>query len=78
MPRNPQETASMSIPAPALEPRPADHAWRDALLEVEHARVAYLQQLKLSERDERELDRLWLRYWRAEQRCDELYRTMED
>jgi hypothetical protein len=77
MPRCAQEIASMSAPAPTHDFRPADRAWREALLEVEYARVAYLQQLQLPERDERELDRLWLRLWRAERRRDELYRVMD-
>lgn len=41
------------------------------------SRVAYLQQLRQLDRDERELDRLWLRLWRAERRRDELHRLVQ-
>jgi len=75
--RSAQETASMSTPARSLEPTYTDRAWSEALLEVEYARIAYLQQLRLPDRDEREVDRLWLRLWRAERRRDELHRVME-
>jgi hypothetical protein len=67
----------MSTPALRLEPDFTDRAWNDALLDVEYARIAYLQQLRLPDRDERELDRLWLRLWRAERRRDELHRFVD-
>jgi hypothetical protein len=67
----------MASPAQSLEFDSTERAWREALLEVEYARIAYLQQLRLPDRDERELDRLWLRLWRAERRRDELYRLAE-
>jgi hypothetical protein len=67
----------MSTPARTTGFGSADRAWREVLLEIEYARVAYLQQLRLPERDERELDRLWLRLWRAERLRDELYRSAE-
>jgi hypothetical protein len=67
----------MSTPAQNLEPAFTDRAWCEALLEVEYARIAYLQQLRLPDPDERELDRLWLRLWRAERRRDELHRVVE-
>jgi hypothetical protein len=77
MARAAQETASMSTPAQNLETVFTDRAWREALLEVEYARIAYLQQLRLPDRDEREVDRLWLRLWRAERQRDELHRVVE-
>jgi len=67
----------MSTPAQNLETVFTDRAWREALLEVEYARIAYLQQLRLPDRDEREVDRLWLRLWRAERQRDELHRVIE-
>ena len=67
----------MSTPAQNLETVFTDRAWREALLEVEYARIAYLQQLRLPDRDEREVDRLWLRLWRAERQRDELHRVVE-
>jgi hypothetical protein len=67
----------MPTPAQSLEPTFTDRAWSEALLEVEYARVAYLQQLRQLDRDERELDRLWLRLWRAERRRDELHRLVQ-
>jgi hypothetical protein len=67
----------MSAPALSLTLEPTERAWREALLEAEYVRAVYLQQLQLPERDERELDRLWLCLWQAERRRDELYRAME-
>jgi hypothetical protein len=49
-----------------------DRHWREALVEVEHARQAYVEHLKASDDETAEIDRLWLRLWRAERRRDEL------
>jgi len=55
----------------------AESAWNAALIQVEYARLDYAQCLKSPDRDESELERLWLHLWQAERRRDELFRRME-
>jgi hypothetical protein len=51
-------------------------AWREALVEAEHARQQYATYLRAEDRKEDELGRLWLQLWRTERRREELYRRM--
>jgi len=54
-----------------------EQAWREAVVEVEHARQEYIAYLRMTDRSENEVGRLWLQLWRAERRRDELFRMME-
>ena len=47
-------------------------AWREALMEVEQARMEYAKLTDESDADGRAVGRRWLRLWRAERRRDEL------
>ena len=50
-----------------------EREWRKALVEAESVRQRYLQELNSEERDESELERLWLQLWAAERRRESLY-----
>ena len=50
-----------------------EREWRKALVEAESVRQRYLQELHSEERDESELERLWLQLWAAERRRESLY-----
>jgi hypothetical protein len=55
-------------------PAGGDREWREALVEVERARIEYAEQVEFRDEDERAVGRRWLRLWRAERRRDELIR----
>ncbi len=46
--------------------------WRAAVVEVEQARLQYARILAEPDCEDGEVDRVWLRLWRAERRRDEL------
>lgn len=48
--------------------------WRAAVVELEQARVQYARVLAQPDSEDRDVDRVWLRLWRAERRRDELIR----
>ena len=49
-------------------------AWREALMEVEQARMEYA---KLTDESDGAIGRHWLRLWRAERRRDELIKSSD-
>jgi hypothetical protein len=53
--------------------------WRQVVIEVETLRQEYARRLSAdeSEHDERAINQLWLRLWRAERRRDELLKESE-
>jgi hypothetical protein len=51
--------------------------WRSALIRAERARQDYAQYMKTPDRDESELQRMWLHLWFAERRREELFRRMD-
>lgn len=55
----------------------AERDWREALIEVERARVEYAEQVDAADEDDRAVGRRWLRLWRAERRRDELVRRSD-
>jgi hypothetical protein len=54
-----------------------EQQWRSAIVEVERVRSEYAEHLRAVDRDEAELERLWLQLWIAERRRDELFRTLD-
>jgi hypothetical protein len=52
-------------------------AWREALLEVERARIDYAKLTDDSDADDGATGRRWLRLWRAERRRDELIKQSD-
>jgi hypothetical protein len=52
-------------------------AWREALLEVEQARIDYAKLTDDSDVDDGAIGRRWLRLWRAERRRDELIKQSD-
>jgi hypothetical protein len=52
-------------------------AWREALLEVERARIDYAKLTDNSDADDSAIGRRWLRLWRAERRRDELIKQSD-
>ena len=59
------------------EPEGGDRQWRDAVVEVERARIEYAKYADASDEDDRAMGRRWLRLWRAERRRDELIKTSD-
>lgn len=55
----------------------SERQWGEAVVDVEYARQDYLEHLRRVHRDEAELNRLWLRLWKAERRRDELFKTID-
>jgi hypothetical protein len=58
-------------------PEGGEQDWRDAVVEVERARVEYAKHADASDEDDRTVGRRWLRLWRAERRRDELIKTSD-
>jgi hypothetical protein len=50
--------------------------WLAAVVQVEHARQHYAQYLRAADKEESEVERLWLYLWLAERRRDELFRRL--
>jgi hypothetical protein len=67
----------MSAPERTDAPWGNQRAWREALLEVEEARLEYAKLADDGAGDDRAVGRRWLRLWRAERRRDELIRTSD-
>ena len=68
------EVANMSESERADLPDARDREWREALVEVERARMDYARYCEADDEDDRAVGRTWLRLWRAERRRDELIR----
>jgi len=51
-----------------------EQEWREALMEVEQARMEYAKHVDTTDEDGNLAGRRWLRLWRAERRRDELMR----
>jgi hypothetical protein len=56
-------------------PATGERAWREALVEVEQARLEYAKHADASDEDDRAVGRRWLRLWQAERRRDELIKS---
>ena len=65
----------MSTPDKVGRADPGERDWREALIEVERARIEYAAHADAGDEDDRAVGRSWLRLWRAERRRDELIRT---
>ena len=55
----------------------AEVEWLAALVQVQNARQNYAQYLRATDREESEVERLWLYLWLAERRRDELFRRLD-
>ena len=51
--------------------------WLSAIVRAEHVRQDYALYMKAPDRDESELQRMWMQLWLAERRRDELFRRMD-
>jgi len=65
----------MSTPDKIGRADPGERDWREALIEVERARIEYAAHADAGDEDDHAVGRRWLRLWRAERRRDELIRT---
>ena len=62
--------------SPQADATDTEADWRSALIRAERARQEYALYLKAPDRDESELQRMWLQLWLAERRRDELFRRL--
>jgi hypothetical protein len=67
----------MSASQSSAEPKLGEEEWREAVMEVEHARVEYAEHVATNDEDDHLAGRRWLRLWRAERRRDELMRVSD-
>jgi hypothetical protein len=67
----------MSASESSAEPKLGEREWREALVEVEQARVEYAKHVDANDEDDYLMGRRWLRLWRAERRRDELVRVSD-
>lgn len=67
-----REVAKMSESERTDIPEARDREWREALVEVERARVDYARYSETDDEDDRAVGRRWLRLWRAERHRDDL------
>jgi hypothetical protein len=58
-------------------PDVGEREWRDAVVEVELARVEYAKHAEAGEEDSHAVGRRWVRLWRAERRRDDLIKNSD-
>jgi hypothetical protein len=67
----------MSTPEKVGRTDAGEHDWREALIEVERARIEYADHADAADEDDHAMGRRWLRLWRAERRRDDLIRMSD-